>query len=96
MRSRILAVAVLLICSAVTAHAGGPGVCSGFRLQRRSRGPSPGLGEWLCAVLHRPGRPEPDPAGAEADAFVATAFSAWTNLSGVALTDLRVDILPRT
>src|SRR5260370_29239472 len=86
MRWRILAVAVLLICSAVASRAGGPAFIAGS-------GYAPGVeGQPLIGAngsvpsFTDQGDLSPILPNAQADAFVATAFSAWTGLSTVALT----------
>src|SRR5258708_33379039 len=83
---RILAVAVLLICSAVASPAGGPAFIAG-------PGYAPGVeGQPLIwandsvQYFTDQGDLSPILPSAQADAFVATAFSAWTGLSTVALT----------
>src|ERR1039458_6403797 len=86
MRWRILAVAAFLICSAVTSRAGGPAFIAGS-------GYAPGVegqtlvwaNGWVQSFTDQ-GNLSPILSGAQADAFVATAFSAWTSISGVALT----------
>src|SRR6202158_4244998 len=86
MRLRILAVAVVLICSAVASRAGGPAFIAGS-------GYAPGVeGQPMVwangSVRHLPdqGALRPLLPGTQADAFVATAFSAWTSISSVVLT----------
>ena len=89
LRSRILTVAVFLICSAVTSRAGGPAFVAGS-------GYNPGVeGQaliWLNGSVQyftNPGPLSPILTEAQADALVATAFSTWTSISGVALTATR-------
>jgi hypothetical protein len=81
MRWRIPAIAAFLICSAVVSRAGGPAFVAGS-------GYAPGVeGQALvwanASVLYftDQGNLSPILTGAQADAFVATAFSAWTTNS---------------
>ncbi len=81
MRWRILAVAGLLICSAVVSGAGDPAFVAGS-------GYAPGVeGQalvWANASVQYftdQGDLSPILSGAQADAFVASAFSAWTGNS---------------
>jgi hypothetical protein len=86
MRSRILAVAVLLICSAVASRAGGPAFVAGS-------GYAPGVeGHPLIwangSVQYFTDQRDLSPIllNAQADVFVAAAFSPWTSISSVAVT----------
>jgi hypothetical protein len=86
LRSRILTVAVFLVCSAVASRAGGPAFVAGS-------GYNPGVeGQaliWLNGSVEyftNPGPLSPILTEAQADALVATAFNTWTSISGVALT----------
>jgi len=86
MRSRILAVAVLLVCSAVATRAGGPAFVAGSGYNAGVEGQALVWANGSVQYFTDQGNLSPILPGAAADAFVATAFSAWTNLSGVALT----------
>src|SRR5258708_34435891 len=83
---RILAVAVLLICSAVASRAGGPAFVAGS-------GYAPGVeGHPLIwangSVQYFTDQRDLSPIllNAQADVFVAAAFSPWTSISSVAVT----------
>src|SRR6267378_5278293 len=85
MRSRILAVAVFLICSAVASRAGGTAFIAGS-------GYDPGVEGhsliWANGSVHYftdQGDLSPILPNAQADVFVAAAFSSWTSISSVAL-----------
>jgi len=86
MRSRILAVAGLLISIVVVSRAGGPAFIAGS-------GYDPGVEGhpliWANASVQYftdQGDLSPILPNAQADAFVATAFITWTSISSVALT----------
>ncbi len=86
MRWRILAGTVFLICSAVASRAGGPAFVAGS-------GYNPGVeGQpiiWASGAVQYftdQGDLSPILTNAQADTLVAGAFSAWTSISGVALT----------
>src|SRR4030088_3062368 len=86
MCSRILAVAVFLICSAVASRAGGPAFIAGS-------GYAPGVEGhpliWANGAIQYftdQGDLSPILPNAQADIFVAAAFSPWTSISSVALT----------
>ncbi len=85
MRRRILAVAVLLICSAVSSLAGGPAFIAGSGYDPGVEGQSLVWANGSVQYFTDQGDLSPILHGAQADAFVATAFSAWTSISGVAL-----------
>ena len=65
----------------------GPGFYRGLRLRSRSRRPSARSGR-MASVQYFTDQGDLSPIlpGAQADAFVASAFSAWTSIAGVALT----------
>ena len=86
MRSRILAVAVLLMCSAVASRAGGPAFIAGSGYAAGVEGQALIWANGTVQYFTDQGDLSPILPGAQADAFVATAFSAWTSISGVALT----------
>ena len=91
MRPRILALAVFLLYTALASRAGGPAFVAGA-------GYNPGVeGQaliWANGTAATPtvqyftdqGNLSPILTGAQADALVATAFSTWTSIPGVALT----------
>ncbi len=85
MRSRILAVAVFLTCTAVASRAGGPAFIAGS-------GYAPGVEGhsliWANGSVHYftdQGDLSPILPNAQADVFVAAAFSPWTSIASVAL-----------
>src|SRR5271168_378877 len=86
MGRRILMLASFLICGAVASRAGGPAFVAGS-------GYNPGVeGQALIwangSVQYFTDQEDLSPilTGAQADALVATAFSTWTSVAGVALT----------
>src|SRR4030088_1025738 len=86
MRSRILAVAFFLICSALTSRAGGPAFIAGS-------GYAPGVEGhpliWANGAMQYftdQGDLSPLIPNAQADVFVAAAFSTWTSIPSVAVT----------
>jgi hypothetical protein len=81
LRARNLEIAILLISTAISSHAAGPAFVAGS-------GYAPGVeGQSLIwangAVLYftDQGNLSPIVTGAQADALVANAFSAWTSIS---------------
>ena len=86
MRSRILATAVLLVCSAVVSRAGGPAFVAGSGYAAGVEGQPLIWADGAVQYFTDQGNLSPILTGAQADAFVATAFSAWTSVPGVALT----------
>ncbi len=91
MRSRILAVAVFLICSAIASRAGGPAFIAGSGYNAGVEGQAliwaNGTGSMSTVQYFTDqGNLSPILTGAQADALVATVFSTWTSVPGVALT----------
>src|ERR1022692_643536 len=91
MRSRILAVAVFLICSAIASRAGGPAFIAGSGYNTGVEGRAliwaNGTGSTSTVQYFTDqGNLSPILTGAQADAIVATAFNTWTSVPGVALT----------
>jgi hypothetical protein len=86
MRWQILAVAVLLFCSAVASRAGGPAFVAGSGYDTGVEGQPLIWANGSVQYFTNPGDLSPILTGAQADAFVAAAFSTWTGISGVALT----------
>ena len=87
MRSRILCIAAFVICSAGCQPCRRPGFYRGLRLRRRESKAKPLI--WANGSVQYftdQGNLSPILTGPQADAFVATAFSTWTSLAGVALT----------
>jgi hypothetical protein len=85
MRPRILILAAFVICSTVASHAGGPAFIAGS-------GYNPGVESqpllWANGSVQYftdQGDLSPILPSAQADAFVAAAFSVWTTIPGVAL-----------
>jgi hypothetical protein len=86
MRSRILATAVLLMCSAIASRAGGPAFVAGSGYAAGVEGRPLIWANGSVQYFTDQGDLSPIVTGAQADTFVATAFSAWTSISSVALT----------
>jgi hypothetical protein len=86
MRSRILAVAVLLICSAVASRAGGPAFVAGSGYDPGVAGHPLIWANGSVQYFTDQGDLSPILPNAQADVFVAAAFNLWTGISSVALT----------
>jgi IPT/TIG domain-containing protein len=86
MRLRIPAVALLLICSAIASRAGGPAFIAGSGYNPGVEGQALIWANGWVQYFTDQGNLSPILTGAQADAFVATAFSVWTGTPGVALT----------
>jgi hypothetical protein len=86
MASRILSVAVFLVCGAITTQAGGPAFVAGSGYTAGVEGQSLIWANGSVQYYTDQGDLSAILRGAQADTFVATAFSAWTTISGVALT----------
>jgi len=86
MRWRILAVAGLLFCGAVLSRAGGPAFVAGSGYSAGVEGQALIWANGSVQYFTDQGNLSPILTGAQADAFVAAAFSAWTGISSVALT----------
>lgn len=86
MRSRILCAAAFVICSVVASHAGGPAFIAGSGYDSGVEGQPLLWANGSVQYFTDQGDLSPILPGAQADAFVATAFSTWTTLAGVALT----------
>ncbi|MGA2966457.1 MAG: hypothetical protein ABSD64_09605, partial [Terriglobales bacterium] len=85
MRSRILAVAVLLVCNAVPSHAGGPAFVAGSGYNAGVEGQPLVWASASVQYFTNPAALSPILTEAQADALVASAFSAWTGIAGVGL-----------
>jgi hypothetical protein len=85
MRSRIAGVAVLLICSAVASRAGGPAFVAGSGYASGVEGQPLIWASGSVQYFTDQGNLSAILTGAQADALVATAFSTWTSIPGVAL-----------
>src|ERR1700736_4058434 len=86
MRARIPAVAVLLICSAVASRAGGPALIAGSGYDPGVEGHPLIWANGSVQYFTDQGDLSPILANAQADVFVAAAFSPWTSISSVAFT----------
>src|SRR5580700_5977238 len=86
MRCRTLALVVLIICSAVASHAGGPAFTAGSGYNPGVEGQALIWANGSVQYFTDQGNLSPILTGPQADALVATAFSAWTTIPGVALT----------
>ena len=86
MRWRILAGTVFLICSAVASRAGGPAFVAGSGYNPGVEGQPMIWANGVVPYFTDQGDLSPILTNAQADTLVAGAFSAWTSISGVALT----------
>ena len=86
MRWRILAATVFLICSAVASRAGGPAFVAGSGYNPGVEGQPMIWANGAVQYFTDQGDLSPILTNAQADTLVAGAFSAWTTISGVALT----------
>src|ERR1035437_10056238 len=86
MRWRILAGTVFLICSAVASRAGGPAFVAGSGYNPGVEGQPMIWANGAVQYFTDQGDLSPILTNAQADTLVADAFSAWTTISGVALT----------
>ncbi len=85
-RRILLAVAVFLICSAVASRAGGPAFVAGSGYNTGVEGQALIWANGSVQYFTDQGNLSPILTGTQADAMVASAFSAWTGIAGVALT----------
>ncbi len=86
MRRRMLVIAVFLICSVVASRAGGPAFVAGSGYAPGVEGQALVWANGSVQYFTDQGNLSPILTGAQADTLVATAFSTWTSISGVALT----------
>ncbi len=86
MRCRIFTLAILLLCTAVASQAGGPAFVAGSGYNPGVEGQPLIWANGSVEYFTDQGDLSPILPGTQADAFVATAFSAWTSIPGVALT----------
>ncbi|MGB7929066.1 MAG: IPT/TIG domain-containing protein [Terriglobales bacterium] len=86
MPRRILQVAAFLICTAVASRAGGPAFVAGSGYNQGVEGQPLIWANGSVEYFTNPGPLSPILTEAQADALVASAFSTWTSISGVALT----------
>ena len=84
--TRILAVAILVICVPVALHAGGPAFIAGAGFAPGVEGQALIWANGSVQYFTDQGNLSPILAGSQADALVATAFSAWTAVPGTLLT----------
>ncbi len=85
MHSRILAVAALLVCTAVGSRAGGPAFVAGSGYDPGVEGHPLFWGNGSVQYFTDQGDLSPILPNAQADVFVAAAFIPWTSISSVAL-----------
>ncbi len=85
MRSRILSVAILLICGAIASRAGGPAFIAGSGYDPGVEGHSLIWANGSVQYFTDQGDLSPILPNAQADVFVAAAFIPWTSISSVAL-----------
>src|SRR5208282_2439616 len=83
---RILAASVLLLCSAVVSYAGGPAFVAGSGYNPGVEGQALIWANGSVQYFTDQGDLSPILTGAQADALIASAFSAWTTIPGVSLT----------
>ena len=76
---------VLLLCTAVAGHAGGPAFVAGSGYNAGVKGQALLWANGSVQYFTDQGDLSPSLPGAQADAFVATAFAVWTGIPGVAL-----------
>jgi len=86
MRRHILAVVVLLTSGSVASLAGGPAFVAGSGYNLGVEGQALIWANGSVQYFTDQGDLSPILTGSQADALVATAFSTWTSISGVALT----------
>jgi hypothetical protein len=86
MPRQILQVAAFLICAAVASHAGGPAFVAGSGYNQGVEGQPLIWANGSVEYFTNPGALSPILTEAQADALVASAFSTWTSIPGVALT----------
>jgi hypothetical protein len=82
----MLVVAVFWICSVVVSRAGGPAFVAGSGYAAGVEGQALVWANGSVQYFTDQGNLSPILTGAQADTLVATAFSTWTSISGVALT----------
>jgi hypothetical protein len=86
MPRRILTVAVFLLCGVIASRAGGPAFVAGSGYNSGVEGQALIWANGTVQYFTDEGDLSPILTNAQADAFVATAFSAWTSIPDVALT----------
>src|ERR1700682_2247762 len=86
MLSRILSVAVVVICSAVTSRAGGPAFIAGSGYDPGVEGHPLIWANGAMQYFTDQGDLSPLLPNPQADVFVAASFSTWTSISSVAVT----------
>jgi hypothetical protein len=86
MRRRIICISVFLLCSAIASRAGGPAFIAGSGYLAGVEGKAMTWANGSVQYFTDQGNLSPILTGAQADALVANAFSAWTGIPGVALT----------
>jgi hypothetical protein len=86
MKRRILAVAIFLVCTVVISRAGGPAFIAGSGFSSGVEGHPIIWANGSIQYFTDQGNLSPILTGTQADSFVASAFSAWTSIPGVALT----------
>src|SRR3981081_616628 len=86
MRSQILAVAVLLICTAIASRAGGPAFVAGSGYAPGVEGKPLIWANGSVQYFTDQGDLSPILPNAQADVFVAAAFSSWTSIPSVTVT----------
>jgi hypothetical protein len=86
MRLRILLLVAILMFGAVASHAGGPAFVAGSGYDPGVEGQPLVWANGSVQYFTDQGDLSPILPSAQADTFVATAFSAWTTIAGVAVT----------
>ncbi len=81
-----LSLGVLLLCSAIASRAGGPAFVAGSGYNPGVEGNPLIWANGSVQYFTSPGPLSPILTEAQADALVASAFSTWTSIAGVALT----------
>src|ERR1700686_5752691 len=85
-RQWIAVVSIFLFCGAVASRAGGPAFVAGSGYAAGVEGQPIIWASGSVQYFTDQGNLSPIVTGAQADALVAAAFSAWTSIPGVALT----------
>src|ERR1700731_3273132 len=86
MERRIRAVAIFLVCTVVASRAGGPAFVAGSGFSAGVEGHPIIWANGSIQYFTDQANLSPILTGTQADSFVASAFSAWTSIPGVALT----------
>jgi hypothetical protein len=89
MRARLLAISVFFICTSALTHAGGPAFVAGSGYNSGVEGQALVWANGSIQYFTDQGNLSPILSNSQANAFVASAFTVWTTIPGVALTATR-------